>query len=87
MTSIQSKGESMMASIAKQSQILGRLQDRAGMVERRRQTAEMMVEKLEVEKRKLESLVLMLKRAKDTLTKEMNREETEIQRSGRVIKT
>ena len=87
MTSIQSKGESMMASIAKQSQILGRLQDRAGMVERRRQTAEMMVEKLEVEKRKLESLVLMLKRAKDTLTKEMNKEETEIQRSGRVIKT
>ena len=87
MTSIQSKGESMMASIAKQSQILGRLQDRAGMVDRRRQTAEMMVEKLEVEKRKLESLVLMLKRAKDTLTKEMNKEETEIQRSGRVIKT
>ena len=78
---IQRKGDSMLVSISKQSEMLGHLQRKAEEAERRKHQAEVLASQLEEEKKNLEAVVLELRGAKTTLVLEMEEKEIEMSRS------
>ena len=78
---IQRKGDSMLVSISKQSEVLGHLQRKAEQAERRKHQAEVLARQLEEEKKNLEAVVLELRGEKNTLVLEMEEEEIEMSRS------
>ena len=78
---IQRKGDSMLASIGKQSEVLGHLQRKADEAEKRKHQAEDLARQLEEEKKSLEAVVLELRGAKNMLVHEMEEEKIEMSRS------
>ena len=78
---IQRKGDSMLAGIRRQREVLDMLERKAEQAERRREQAEHLARQLEVEKLNLEADVLELKDVKDIMMVEMNDEEVEMSRS------
>ena len=78
---IQHKGDSMLVSIGKQSEVLGHLQRKADEAERRKHQAEVLASQLEEEKKNLEAVVLELRGTKNSLELEMEEEEIEMSRS------
>ena len=77
---IQRKGDSMLVSITRQSEMLVQLQKKADQAERRKERAEILAGKLEEEKSSLEAVILELKGAKDMLVTDMEKEEIEMSR-------
>ena len=78
---IQHKGDSMLVSISKQSEVLGHMQRKTEEAERRKHQAEVLARQLEEEKKNLEAVVLELRGEKNTLVLEMEEEEIEMSRS------
>ena len=77
---IQRKGDSMLAGIRRQREVLDMLERKAEQAERRREQAEVLARELEDEKFNLEVEVLELKDVKDILMVEMKDEEVEMSR-------
>ena len=78
---IQRKGDSMLAGIRRQREVLDMLERKAEQAERRRDEAELLARQMEDEKLNLEVEVLELKDVKDILMVEMKDEEVEMSRS------
>ena len=77
---IQRKGDSMLAGIRRQREVLDMLERKAEQAERRREQAEVLARQLEDQKLNLEVEVLELKDVKDILMVEMKDEEVEMSR-------
>ena len=68
MAKIQRKGDSILISISKQSEVLGHLQRKAEEAERRKQQAEVLARQLEEEKKYLEAVVLEMEEEEKDMT-------------------
>ena len=77
---IQRKGDSMMAGIRRQREVLDELERKADQAVLRKQQAEAIANQIENEKLNLEVEVLELKGVKDTLMVEMAEDEVEMTR-------
>ena len=84
---IQRKGDTMLAGIRRQREVLDRLERKAELAEKRREQAEILAKQMESEKQKLEDEVLELKSLKDSMMTEMQEEEVEMSRLGITITT
>ena len=84
---IQRKGDTMLAGIRRQREVLDRLERKAELAEKRREQAEILAKQMESEKQKLEDEVLELKYLKDSMMTEMQEEEVEMSRLGIMITT
>jgi peptidoglycan hydrolase CwlO-like protein len=77
---IQRKGDTMLAGIRRQREVLDHLEKQAEQADRRREQAEVLARQMEDEKQNLEARVLELKAEKDTLMGEMKEDEMEMSR-------
>ena len=75
---IQRKGDTMLAGIRRQREVLEDLEMKAEQADRRRQQAEVLARQMEDEKQNIEAKVLELKAEKDTLMGEMKEDEMEM---------
>ena len=75
---IQRKGDTMLAGIRRQREVLDDLLRKAEQAESRREQAEVLTRQMEDEKQNIEAKVLELKAEKDTLMGEMKEDEMEM---------
>ena len=77
---IQRKGDTMLAGIKRQREVLDNLERQAEQADRRREQSENLARQMEDEMQNLEANVLELKAEKDTLIGEMKEDEIEMSR-------
>jgi len=77
---IQRKGDTMLAGIRRQREVLDRLEKKAEEAEKRKEEAEVLARQMESEKQKLEDEVMELKALKDSMKDEMQEDEGEMSR-------
>jgi hypothetical protein len=75
---IQRKGDTMLAGIRRQREVLEELERKAEQADRRREQSEVLARQMEDEKQTLEAKVLELKAEKDTLMGDMIEDELEM---------
>ena len=77
---IQRKGDTMLASIKNQREVLDRLERKAELAERKREKAEILARQMEDKKQSLEADLEELSSEKENLMVKMKDDETEISR-------
>ena len=77
---IQRKGDTMLAGMRRQMEVLNDLERKTDQADKRRVHAEVLARQREDEKQKLEAKVLELKAEKDTLMGDMKEDEMEMSR-------